>query len=145
MKNEINARIKKLRKQARLTQEDMGKMLGMKRSTYAHIESYGNFKPEHLRILSINFERTVDELIYGDNEFTRQAVEEMKKPTQPTRLQQPDLYPRYNEEIFNGTPEEKRAELTSLVSSLPDEELDTFIHLMKMVNSKKKEPYVYKF
>ena len=145
MKNEINVHIKKLRKEARLTQEDMAKMLNMKRSTYAHIESYGSFKPEQLRIIAINFERTVDELINGDNMYTRRAVEESKKPRQQLRLQQPDLYETSNSNLTEAEILEKREELASLVANLPADKLDTFINLMKMFPSADSKAYYYNF
>ncbi len=65
MENSVNKNMKALRKLHRLTQEEMGKILDMKRSTYAHTESYGTFKPEHLAKAAEHFGITVDDIIYG--------------------------------------------------------------------------------
>ncbi len=81
-----NERIKKLRKEAKITQEEMGAMLGMKRSTYAHTEAYGKFKYEDLRIIALHFGRTVDELVEGDNFIARIAAEYANRPNEETRL-----------------------------------------------------------
>ncbi len=104
-KKTVNDNIKTLRKKAHLTQEEMGAILGMKRSTYAHTESYGNFKSEDLKKIALHFERTVDELIYGDNMFTRQAVENMKKPVEPTLLHQDPIESpiKYSDDILEST------------------------------------------
>ncbi len=84
-----NECIKKLRKEARITQEQMGAMLGMKRSTYAHTESYGKFKYEDLKIIAQHFNRTVDELVEGDNFIARIAAEYANRPQEDMRLHQP--------------------------------------------------------
>ena len=104
-KNTVNENIKNLRKKAHLTQEEMGAILGMKRSTYAHTESYGNFKSEDLKKIALHFERTVDELIYGDNIFTRIAVEEMKKPSETSAFHEEQLESpiKYSDDIIENT------------------------------------------
>ncbi len=84
-----NERIKKLRKEARITQEEMGAMLGMKRSTYAHTEGYGKFKYEDLKIIAMHFGRTVDELVEGDNFIARIAAEYANRPQEETRFHEP--------------------------------------------------------
>lgn len=89
MEMKTNEHIKKLRKEARITQEQMGSMLGMKRSTYAHTESYGKFKYEDLKIIALHFNRTVEELVEGDNIITRIAAENAKRPKEEIRLNQP--------------------------------------------------------
>ena len=85
-----NERIKKLRKEARITQEQMGAMLGMKRSTYAHTEAYGKFKYEDLKIIAMYFNRTVDELVDGDNFIARIAAEYINRPQEEMRLNEPN-------------------------------------------------------
>ena len=86
MSKEVNLRIKKLRKKAKITQEEMGEKLGIKRSTYAHIEAYGNFKAAQLKIIAQVFGQTVDQLIDGDN-FVVRASKNFEPP-QPMQLRQ---------------------------------------------------------
>lgn len=55
--NNINIEVKKLRKQKNMTQEQLAEVLGLKRSTYAHLETYGNFKDSQIIKLSEFFNR----------------------------------------------------------------------------------------
>ena len=80
MKNTVNKNMKALRKLHRLTQEEMGKILDMKRSTYAHTESYGTFKPEHLIKAAEHFHITVNDIIYGTFDKT---ITSKYPPAQP--------------------------------------------------------------
>ncbi len=135
----VNERIKKLRKQSNLTQEEMGAILGMKRSTYAHTESFGKFKPEDLKKIAVHFNRTVDEIINGDNFITRKAIENMEKqneiwrfnetPTNPLLNSESDIDTGYltnNERIllrsYRNSDEDKRKLLLQLAQQLSTKE-----------------------
>lgn len=76
MKTGVNYNIRVLRKYYHVTQEQMAELLDMKRSTYAHTESYGTFKPHQLQKISTFFGITTDDLINGTFELPNNS----KKP-----------------------------------------------------------------
>lgn len=100
MNREVNERIRRLRKKSKITQEEMGEKLNMKRSTYAHIESYGNFKVEQLRIIAQIFNLTLDELIDGENYFIRSSIER-EAPPQPVLQNSPFSFQNNESDIYN--------------------------------------------
>ncbi|MFD1707690.1 helix-turn-helix domain-containing protein [Siminovitchia sediminis] len=64
----FNVRLKEYRKRAKLTQEEIAKKLGIKRSTYAKYET-GENQPDYkmLEKLADFFEVTTDDLLGRDN------------------------------------------------------------------------------
>ena len=73
--------LKYLRRQKRFTQEEMGKILGVKRSTYAHMESYGTrivITPE-LRQLIYREGYSLEEFLTTDLGKIKQSVKEPKE------------------------------------------------------------------
>ncbi len=83
MADYINTRIKKLRKQKGLRQEDLAQKLGIKRSTYAYIETHGSFKSEQLVTIANIFGISTDDLMKkhtypmfenGNNVFSREIL-----------------------------------------------------------------------
>ena len=60
--------LKLLRRQKKLTQEEIGEILGIKRSTYAHLEAYGKrivITPELKRLIA-EFGYSIEELLTTD-------------------------------------------------------------------------------
>ncbi len=78
-----------LRKQCRLTQEEMGKRLGMKRSTYAHLESYGKKIPPCPQLIEVlsKFGYTIEFLMTNDLETNSKAsTPEIKTTANDTQV-----------------------------------------------------------
>lgn len=63
MGKSVNEKIKQLRKEHRMTQEEMGEILGIKRSTYAHMEAYGNFKAEQVKKIADYFKVSAEYIL----------------------------------------------------------------------------------
>ena len=123
MKKDINERIKKIRQEEKMTQEEMGALLNMKRSTYAHLESSGTFRPEHIKIIGMHFGKTLDELVYG--------IEPSKEPKAPTRFHSPEPV-IYRPNRF--TEEDRIAmkdELHELIEHLGPGDLDIILKFLK--------------
>ena len=64
--NKINQRVKKLRKQNKYSQKDIGILLGKKTSTYSQMEREGNFTGDELVILADHFKVDVKAFLYDD-------------------------------------------------------------------------------
>ena len=64
--NKINQRVKKLRKQNKYSQKDIGILLGKKTSTYSQMEREGNFTGDELVILADFFKVDVKTFLYDD-------------------------------------------------------------------------------
>ncbi len=62
--NEINGRVRKIRKQAKCSQARLGKMLNLKTSTYSQKEREGKFTGEDLLILADIFKVDIREFLY---------------------------------------------------------------------------------
>ncbi len=135
MAKKTNERIKKLRKEARITQEEMGAMLGMKRSTYAHTEAYGHFKDEHLRIIALTFNRTVDELIEGDNYVTRLAVEKANIQTNVQRFNQEHFELEVSSDILESVITNNERKLINLYRTLLPENKEIVLKLMEKLST----------
>lgn len=73
MKNELNSRIKKYRKLAELTQEDVAKALNMKLSTYSQMERGGNIKANYIEPIAkiLNVDPIV--LLFGEQD-SKEAI-----------------------------------------------------------------------
>ncbi len=132
----INSRIKKLRNDHNLTQEQMGEILGMKRSAYAHLESYGNFKAEQIKTLCEYFIVPIDYLT---------PIELSKEPKPdsifmaprsnplPTILQQPksDFYKTDNDSDVSAN----ELKIIKIYRKLPKEKKEIFfITLLELLN-----------
>lgn len=66
--NKVNERVRKIRKAAKLSQEKVGKLLGLKTSTYSQKEREGNFNGDDLVTLANYFKVDVREFLYDDIE-----------------------------------------------------------------------------
>ena len=64
--NKINQRVRKLRKQNKYSQKDIGILLGKKTSTYSQMEREGNFTGDELVILADFFKVDVKTFLYDD-------------------------------------------------------------------------------
>ena len=64
--SEINKRVYKIRKKAKYTQAEIGKVLNLKTSTYSQKEREGKFSGEELVILADFFKIDVREFLYDD-------------------------------------------------------------------------------
>lgn len=91
----------------------MAEYLGLKRSTYAHTEAYGTFKPDQLQKISTFFGITTDDLINGTFELP-------DNPKQVNSIQntnpQNKILPLAHEEInliqmFRKLPPHRRKEI----------------------------------
>ena len=131
-----NERIKKLRKEARITQEQMGAMLGMKRSTYAHTEAYGKFKYEDLKIIAMYFNRTVDELVDGDNFIARIAAEYINRPQEEMRLNEPNGTYNADDDIKESLITANERQLIKYYRTADSEDKLLIINLAKKLGTK---------
>ncbi len=73
--NKINERVKKLRKQNKYSQKDIGNLLGMKTSTYSQMEREGNFNGDELVLLADFFKVDVKTFLYDDIPETPVIIE----------------------------------------------------------------------
>ncbi len=64
--NKVNKRVHKIRKQAKYSQAEIGKVLNLKTSTYSQKEREGKFSGEELVILADFFKIDVREFLYDD-------------------------------------------------------------------------------
>lgn len=80
---EVNARIRALRKKYAFTQEELGKMLGYKTSTYSQIERKGNIDTKLLKDLSKVFDVDVKYLLFGEVPEPKIITPEPPKPPEP--------------------------------------------------------------
>ncbi len=74
MSNDINLRIATHRSLAGYTQTAAAQELGIKRSTYARMEKYGNPTPEMLKKIAELFNVSVNKLLYGEDDTDNPAV-----------------------------------------------------------------------
>ena len=82
MKQSINMRIRACRRRLNLTQEQMASALGMKRSTYAHMESGGTPSLRIAILLSKIFGVSVRYLLEGGE--LRDEIENSQEPSLPS-------------------------------------------------------------
>ena len=87
--NKINQRVKKLRKQNKYSQKDIGILLGKKTSTYSQMEREGNFTGDELVILADHFKVDVKAFLYDDI------------PNTPVIIEIPDDYYQLNRREFD--------------------------------------------
>ncbi|MBO5210428.1 MAG: helix-turn-helix domain-containing protein [Clostridia bacterium] len=73
--NKINQRVKKLRKQNKYSQKNIGNLLGMKTSTYSQMEREGNFNGDELVLLADFFKVDVKTFLYDDIPETPVIIE----------------------------------------------------------------------
>ena len=132
----INERIKKLRKQSRITQEEMGALLGMKRSTYAHTEAYGKFKYEDLKVIAMHFNRTVDELVEGDNFIARINLDTPKLPQEPSVLREPNGTYTTDDEIKESLITANERQLIKFYREADSEDKLLILNLAKKLGTK---------
>lgn len=107
MKSELNSRIKKYRKLADLTQEDVAKSLNMKLSTYSQMERGGKIKAEYIEPIAkiLNVDPIV--LLFGeqnDNDITLPPI----APTPERDLRQPPPPPIFMDETETVLPLKNR-------------------------------------
>ncbi len=89
MEKFINKNLKALRKYSGLTQEQMGNIIGVKRSTYAHKETYGNFKFEEIQKFARHFLISTETLFSED--FDPAVALGKKLPPPPRKNNELDL------------------------------------------------------
>ena len=87
--NKINQRVKKLRKQNKYSQKDIGILLGKKTSTYSQMEREGNFTGDELVVLADFFKVDVKAFLYDDI------------PNTPVIIEIPDDYYQLNRREFD--------------------------------------------
>ncbi|MBR6532838.1 MAG: helix-turn-helix transcriptional regulator, partial [Clostridia bacterium] len=80
---EVNARIRALRKKHKFTQEELGKMLGYKTSTYSQIERKGNIDTKLLKDLARIFDVDVKYILFGEIPEPKILTPEPSKPPEP--------------------------------------------------------------
>ena len=80
MRTGVNYNVWLLRKAYHVTQAQLAEYLGLKRTTLAHIEAYGTFKPDQLQKISTFFGITTDDLINGTFDLPNNPA---PKPVEP--------------------------------------------------------------
>ena len=133
MSNDINLRIATHRSLAGYTQTAAAQELGIKRSTYARMEKYGNPTPEMLKKIAVLFNVSVNKLLYGETEEEKNPVslvtdaDSLKNSEslrqEPFSFADKETYaPSHKEmqiiKMYHYMPKEKQKEVRDLIEAL---------------------------
>lgn len=119
MSNEINTRIAAYRTLAGYTQFFAAQELGIKRSTYARMEKYGNPTPEMLKKIADLYNVSVNKLLYGETGEEKREVSLITDPDSLKKEQilRQDSFPFGNSETF--IPSHKELQIIKMYHYLP--------------------------
>ncbi len=133
MSNDINLRIATHRSLAGYTQTAAAQELGIKRSTYARMEKYGNPTPEMLKKIAVLYNVSVNKLLYGETEEEKNPVslvtdaDSLKNSEslrqEPFSFADKETYvPSHKEmqiiKMYHYMPKEKQKEVRDLIEAL---------------------------